>query len=188
MKVVKKEFSRQNTKEKREKKIRTTGKLLEKHGSKSTWNSTSTAVVQCELAVNSATAGCLARRKTNCHLLSSCIFFNVTCATNKEIWVQRGKIPSRIPPDIPAACRRKHVRVSRFKACPGGSSCPGWITGFVFSSCWSKSKMFTGLTRETRGWLPAAAGEAKNPALGGCKGSILCRVVGGDPVEPAPVA
>lgn len=45
MKVVKKEFSCQNSKKKREKKIRTTGKLLEKRGSKSTWNSTSSAMV-----------------------------------------------------------------------------------------------------------------------------------------------
>lgn len=43
--VAKKELMCQNSKKKREKKIRTTGKLLEKHGSKSTWDSTSGAIV-----------------------------------------------------------------------------------------------------------------------------------------------
>lgn len=91
-----------------EKKIRTSGKLLGKHGSKSTWNSTSSAVLQDELTVNSATAGCLSRRKTNCHLLSSCIFLmSLVLQTKKEVWGAERKNPFLNPSGPPGHMQTK---------------------------------------------------------------------------------
>lgn len=77
-----------------------------------------------------------------------------------------GKILPQIPLDFPDTCRRKHVHTYHVctKVCPGGSSCPSWITGFVFSSFWNKSKMLTKLTREIQSCLSVCFACSCNPA------------------------